>query len=243
MTRPNRSTQTLGRTATLDTPVRAVQFLRTVGTDSNVAQALANIGFTAADRERGWELLRKASTSVDLVPRRAPEVDASERLEDWRKAHVAIARASLVHLHPEQAAFVFDMPMKVDTFAVVAVEQFLDRLDALQSSPERESTRAADHAALATLDKRGVTTQARKTARELIAGFLRIDVVTNKPDQDAKNESRAALLRLHAWLTDWSECARTVIQRRDQLLRLGIGKRQKSKGPTPLPAVPISPGA
>jgi len=67
----------------------------------------------------------------------------------------------------------------------------------------------------------------------LRSAFSNVDVVTDKPDENAKNEARASLLQLHAWLADWSECARAVIQRRDQLLRLGIGKRQKPKAPTP----------
>ncbi len=232
MKKTRRITRTLGRTATLDTPLRAVQFLRTVGTDSNIAQALANIGFTAADRKHGWDLLCKASTSVDLVRRPPPKVDANEKLEDWRKAHMVIARAALAHLHPEQSAFVFGTPMRADTPTVVWVEQFLNHLDALERSPKRVSTRQADHAALATLDRRGITTQARKTARQLIAAVMHLEVM-HPPNDNAKNEARAALLQLHAWLTDWSECARTIIQRRDQLLRLGIGRRQKRKLATP----------
>jgi hypothetical protein len=37
------------------------------------------------------------------------------------------------------------------------------------------------------------------------------------------------VIALHAWLQDWSKTARTVITRRDELLRLGLGKR-RAKG-------------
>ena len=47
----------------------------------------------------------------------------------------------------------------------------------------------------------------------------------------------AALLAVYDWVQDWSECARTVITRRDQLIRLGIGKRRaRSANATPTPA-------
>ncbi len=34
----------------------------------------------------------------------------------------------------------------------------------------------------------------------------------------------AALLAVYEWVQDWTDCARTVITRRDQLIRLGSGK-------------------
>lgn len=49
-------------------------------------------------------------------------------------------------------------------------------------------------------------------------------------------------------MQDWSDCARTVITRRDQLIRLGIGKRRPRKSDvqpppnvTPVVATPVPP--
>ena len=57
----------------------------------------------------------------------------------------------------------------------------------------------------------------------------------------------AALTEVHEWVRDWSDCARSIIMRRDWLLRLGIGKRKaRSAGvvaqpePTPVPS-PVVP--
>ncbi len=124
--------------------------------------------------------------------------------------------------------------------AVVSVSIFLDRLHALENSPDRKSTRKADHAALATLERRGITTQERKHMRHLVdlvetSAAANADTVIETMTVDARMQ---ALLTLHAWLQDWSDSARSVIKRRDQLLRLGIGKRQK-RTPAPPPAQPV----
>lgn len=45
-------------------------------------------------------------------------------------------------------------------------------------------------------------------------------------------DSRLEGLRaLRAWFDDWSETARTVVARRDYLIRLGLAKRKKSVTP------------
>ncbi len=47
---------------------------------------------------------------------------------------------------------------------------------------------------------------------------------------------------LHAWLSDWRGTARIVIRRRDQLLRLGIGKRRAraAEDDTDVPEPPVT---
>jgi len=64
--------------------------------------------------------------------------------------------------------------------------------------------------------------------------------------QHKQSPREAALLAVYDWVQDWSDCARTVITRRDQLIRLGIGKRRPRKSdaqPTPQPPVapPVAP--
>jgi hypothetical protein len=44
----------------------------------------------------------------------------------------------------------------------------------------------------------------------------------------------SSLRKVHAWLTAWSEMARSVITRRDQRIRLGIAKRRaRAQGKRP----------
>ncbi len=42
------------------------------------------------------------------------------------------------------------------------------------------------------------------------------------------------LRALRAWYDDWAETARTVMTRRDYLIRLGLAKRKKSAKPAQL---------
>ena len=97
-----------------------------------------------------------------------------------------------------------------------------------------------DHAALETLSQRGITKGERKSMRELVKW--------NESNQaqplatHAQSPREAALIAVYDWVQDWTDCARTVITRRDQLIRLGIGKRRSRKqdvapSPTPSPVI------
>jgi phosphatidylinositol phospholipase C delta len=69
---------------------------------------------------------------------RCVEIDA------WDEPNYAVIRAVLENHHPEVVDFLFDnLTPKQGPEAVVGVSTFLDRLDALESSPERKATRKA----------------------------------------------------------------------------------------------------
>jgi hypothetical protein len=110
--------------------------------------------------------------------------------------------------------------------------KMLDRLDALEKGPERKSTRKADHAALATLAQRGITSDERARLRGLIETASHVMDPPDDGEESAANAARnEALRKLRAWYDEWSETARAVIKRRDQLIRLGLAKRIKRKAP------------
>ncbi len=100
---------------------------------------------------------------------------------------------------------------------------------------------SADERRLATLERRGVTKDERKRAKQLvqlIETTTAPEVTSEPPPVD---ERMAALTELYAWVQDWTDSARAVITRRDQLIRLGIGKRRARSGapvvdPTPVPS-------
>jgi hypothetical protein len=220
---------------------KALQFLRTIGTDPTIRTAMQETGFDDADLKQGWALVLKASSApppaTKFTPDAGPVADATKSIEAWRSTMFLRGHAALRRLHPEQDAFVFgDVASGTGSAAVVAVSVFLDRLDALESSSERKGSRKADHAAMATLERRGVTKDARKQARHLVhivettTAPTVVPVVA--PPTDARME---ALTDLYAWIQDWSDCARAVITRRDQLIRLGIGKRHARVAATPVP--------
>ncbi len=238
---------TVHRTTAETALQRAMQFLRTVGTDPAIRTQLQKVGFELADLKQGWALVLKACAAPQPSPRFTPDdgpvAEVTQQIEAWQSTMFLRAHAALRRLHPHQDAFVFDnLVSGSGSAAVVAVSVFLQRLDALESSPDRKSTRKADHAALATIERRGVTKEERKRAKELVhivENTAAPEVTDIAPTID---ERTPALMEVYEWIQDWSDCARSVITRRDQLLRLGIGKRKarSSAEPTPVPS-PVVP--
>ena len=80
----------------------------------------------------------------------------------------------------------------------------------------------------------------RKELRGYVEAFRSSAPV--QPQHVTEDEvKRAEVLRkIHAWITAWSEMARTVITRRDQMIKLGIAKRRahKARGGGVAPAAP-----
>jgi len=213
-----------------DTPPRALKFLGAVGRVFGIRTALAERGYDAEEHRRAWNLLHQVSgfrPEQDAGISHAMEVrSAVSSLDDWDDASFRIAEAALKHRHPEQHAFLFDsLSSGQGEFAVLAVARFLERLDALENSPDREATREADHAALQTLAKRGIDAAERARLQDLVDVAQGVDV----PPAADTSERRQQLLELFAWLEEWTETAKAVITRRDHLIALGIAKRRPKK--------------
>jgi hypothetical protein len=228
-----------------ETPGRVLSFLRTVGTFVPVAAILASRGYTSADHQEGWALLHQVS-GYERPPSPGTQIkevsDAIAELDAWDEPNFRIIEAALLHHYAEQAGFVFrDLAPATGAGAVLTVKTLLDRLDALENSPDRVATRDADHAALQHLAKRGYTLEEQKRLRALIKtaerGAEPADLPTGPviPGGGAAGDAarRGDLEKLRAWYVEWSETARAVIKRRDYLIRLGLAKRKvakKSKG-------------
>ncbi len=184
---------------------------------------MATTGFGPRDVDEGWALLR-AACSVDVPP--APPkptdlLDARRAVATFVRTVLPRARAVTRRFHPDYEEFLFSTSR--DALLIVAV--FVDRCDALRSSPKRRRTRKRDAAVLASLASRGITDAVLDEARrnlELARGGRAIP----EPPREAPRANREAQVALHAWVRDWSECARAVITRRDWLIRLGIGRRK-----------------
>lgn len=233
-----------------DTPSRVLQFLGGVGTSPLIRGALGNFGYTAKDHEEGWTLLHHASgyhVEAPEPPADRPAADAIAELDAWDEPNFRLAQAALSRRYPEQEEFVFaGLQAAAGPAAVLSVKTFLDRLDALQGSiagrdHKVKAVKLADAAALKTLSARGITDSERTRLRKLIAAAERGEPPTQAPaddksDADARQE---ALSALRAWFDEWSETARVVIKRRDQLIRLGLAQRRSGTGkeePEPTPA-------
>lgn len=203
-----------------------------------------------AMRARGWRLLHASS---GFSSEAAPEDDgavteALVEIDAWDEPNLTLADAALKHRYPPQRAFVFEGPRAArGVESVLVVTRFLDRLDALERGDERKATRAADHAALATLAERGITPQERARMRALLAKFEALSegaADAEEPGTSA-DDMNTALCELRAFYEEWSDVARIVVTRRDHLIRLGQAHRKAPAvaRPSAEPAEPSDGGA
>jgi hypothetical protein len=232
------STLDVTRETLEDTPSRVLPFLRAVGTSVPIRSILRAHGFTDAEQKLGWTLLHAVSGFTEDVKAETVDVkvrDAINTLDAWDEDGFRIVRAALTRLHPAQMTFVLaGIGPSIGAGAVVGVKTLLQRLDALEKSPERKATRKEDQAALETLAARGIHAKERARLAELV------HVAQSATEMDAPDEAGKAareeiylkaLGALRVWYVDWSEMARSVVKRRDYLIRLGLAKRKAAKKP------------
>ncbi|HEU4409997.1 MAG TPA: hypothetical protein VFS43_32380 [Polyangiaceae bacterium] len=226
----------VGRETLESMPGRVLTFLRAIGTSKSIRRLMVARGYTPNDHQEGWALLHKVSGFLTEDPPEEADVtvrDAIAELDRWDEDGFRLVRAALSRLHPEAGAFVLrGLGPATGAAAVLSVKNLLDRLDALESSPERKATRKEDRAALATLEKRGITPAVRKRLRELVgiaqsAGAL--DPYDPRPGEAATQQYLNDLEALRAWFLDWSETARAAIKRRDYLIRMGLAHRSTKR--------------
>ncbi|MCU0684647.1 MAG: hypothetical protein MUF34_20775 [Polyangiaceae bacterium] len=234
---PSVSRQTLDQT-----PGRALTFLRAIGTSVTIRAKLYEHGYTANEHERGWVLMRAASGDFgngapgenrddQAVQAAIADVDA------WDEDGLRIVNASLRARHPAQHGFVMrGLKASTGISSVLGVATLLDRLDALEGAPEREGTREADHAALATLSARGIDKAVRVRLRAKVKLAQSFAGIKGAKEQVAFDQRvRQALVEQRQWFEEWADVARSVIKRRDQLIRLGLASRRSSPAPVDEP--------
>jgi hypothetical protein len=220
---------------TLDaTPAKALQFLRGVGTIKSARRALKLRGYTLQEQKRGWSLLHRVSgfTSDESDDHDGDTAAAMAEVDAWDEPNFALADACLKHRHPAQHAFVFkDLRAARGAASLLSVTRFLDRLDALEGAPDREATRAADRAALATLAQRGIDAKERARLRALLAQAeaLSADDGASDDDELTPEEMDQALRDLRAFYEEWTAVARLCVTRRDYLIRLGLARRRDAQ--------------
>ncbi|MBN1612086.1 MAG: hypothetical protein JW940_35975 [Polyangiaceae bacterium] len=207
-------------------PERALLFLRAVATNQRIRYAMASVGYTDAEQAEGWQLLLAASGYA--APKPSHDADAAARqaiieLDDWDEAGYRRIHAALERLHPEQDTIVFaGLEANRGPSAVLGVAILLDRLDQLEAGS------AEDRAAIATLQKRGITPSVRQHLRGLLS-LAQTAKPAETPVVESVPSNQQALEALYAWHRDWSETARAIIRRRDHLILMGLAKRRTRK--------------
>lgn len=213
-------------------PGKALTFLRTSAIKIEIRASLFAAGYSEEEQGVGWTLLARASGHVPGLTSFSDDARARAAIAEidaWDEPGFRRTGAVLERFYPEQHAFVFaGLGPARGAESVLTVSTLLDRLDALESSPEREGTREADQQAVAKLTSRGITPGVRAHLRDLIqiAQMAKAPVL---PIASTVEERDAALLELRAWYRDWSETARAVIQRKDYLVMLGLSERRSRR--------------
>ena len=227
-----------------EAPNRALTFLSGAGTSGVIRSILLSVGYTSEEHQQGWKLLHRVAgytPAASGVTEDASVQRAVAELDAWDEPGFRRVRAALGHLHKPQLAFVFanDLQPATGPEAVLTVATMIARLDELEHGADRKSTRKDDHAALDTLAKRGITKEERLRLRGLVEVAQKgVRVVASPVDAADQKQRHQHLSELREWHNDWAETARSVLTRRDHLIRLGLAKRKKRKQAAPPEASP-----
>lgn len=235
--------EAVGQRTLEETPARVFEFLRGLHRNAAIRKTLAEKGFDDPALQEGWVLVLKvagykAPAEVEVIE--DDEANVAQRdLERWLSEALRVLRATLSRHFPDQGDFVLDGLTAADGFeAVATVATLLDRLDALESSPDRAATRDDDKRALELLAKRVLPSSERQRLRALVDKVIRAKNLPAAPPPSVSTSKKEAqhledLKALRAWYEEWSEIARAVISRRDWLILLGLARRKRSKGEPP----------
>lgn len=206
---------------------RSLQFLMGLR-EPAVYAALEAHGFTSADRDQGFELLRGLTDSkLSVTPVPARDASSLDRLDAWENLWFPIADATLRARFPSVHATVFlNLRQSEGAEVVISVGTMLDRLDALRASGSKEATDA-----IALLATRGLDAARIAEGRGLLdAANAPVQRATSNGGIDPETIA-AREAALWTWYLEWSQIARAAIHDRRQLRLLGFGQKRASSEP------------
>jgi hypothetical protein len=222
--------------STIDaTPGRMLAFLRALAQLRPMRSALEKLGFGVEEYTLGWRLLHRTSGYHTPEEHAVDDdtVHGQEELDGEMDFWLPVVDLSLRHRHPDQHAVVFAVPVPAKSDgSLISMPRLLDRIDVLENGKDRLEFRAADHAALATLSKRGLTKEKRIELRKMQNIAEGHGVNPPEPVQGIEARNIQYLYEARAWYEEWSGLARKVITRRDYLIRAGLAQRRSASGST-----------
>lgn len=210
---------------------RMPRFLRAIAAYAAIAELLARRGLTQEAIREGWDLFYRA-TGIDRMPpisgAAGPAAEAIVELDAWDEGGLRLVGSALKRSFPDQYDFVLNgLESTSGVQAVIGVRRLLERLDALEGSPDREATRAQDHAALAKVAARGIDAAERARLWQLVRTAQATAPAPAYDPAAAEAARREALIELHAWYEEWAEVARVVITKQSHLIHLGLANRAR----------------
>lgn len=244
---------TVPRNQTLEqTPHRVLTFLLGVTNNKYIAEMLHRAGYTPAVNDQGWTLLKSCGgLGSDYEDSSNPAAHAIREVSDWCARSYERIEAALAHLHPEQRAYVFNsLAPLTGAASVVVVELLIDRLDDLagtgKGAADRKAMAEEDKKALATLAARGFDDKEIKRVHDLVIAAHKIEEPAKTATKTVAMTQEQALNELKAWYDDWSTTAHNVIEKRADLIKLGLAKPRHAKAapaeaPATPPATPVKP--
>jgi hypothetical protein len=219
-----RSPTGVSRETLEEAPRRVFAFLCGVAGAPLAHAVLRKHGYTAAQHQRGWELLQQAVGSiVDDTVVDQTSVEALAELDAWDEQGIALIGAHLTRYPAIRDRVLSGLTAATGVEAMLNVKTLLDRLDGLEADDE-------GRAALAHLSKRSFDESERGRLRKLVD--LAQSLNTGPDDDLFSDEDRylEALVALREWHEEWATVARVVIKRRDHLIRLGLAERRLRAG-------------
>ena len=209
--------------------IRMLKFLMSLN-DPQISALLGDRGFDEETRAGGWDLLEKSAgrhLAVYFGPIRTASAykGTISQLDKLENTWFDVADVALRRSFPVVHEKLFLNLSKVSGIKVViTVRTFFNRIDKMEAGGDE-----TDRAALALLEKRGLTGAIRDQARSLLAQAetghtLRIP----EPDPEAEKERLAAMEEMWAWYKDWAKTARTVVSDKRLRISMGISKPRRS---------------
>jgi hypothetical protein len=214
---PGMARRTAGRKA-----YRVLDFLSGLE-DEEIREALGGHGFSDADLERGWELLR----GVGQARQPAPPPSLSDRevtgaIDAWENRWFVVADAALATHHPKVHAWLFRGLTRQSGFQVVfSVGVLIERLRKLDQRVAGLGKEAAEARAL--LHKRGLSDAVLADAERMIAEVQQGPPLPKR--QTPARDVDAAEASMWNWYLEWSRIAQAVLSEPRLLNHVGLGKR------------------
>jgi hypothetical protein len=225
---------------------RAAKLLNAIGAEPVIRTLMAQVGMTEADIDEGgqllvacWHLPPGTRTTTDTDDAKAQRAAVAE-LNQWDEPNFNRVQATLGRHYPSARDYVFHKLAASDVAAeaVTGVGTFLSRLDALEkgTAPARADSKKDDKKAVELLAARGLDKKERARLSALVEVALK--PTATLPEIAAETEERAtvriqALTALKDWYEEWAANARTVVKKRNYLIRLGLASRKVRKGEAP----------
>jgi hypothetical protein len=220
---------------------RGIKFLAAASQVPIIRAALERGGYTEEEHRLGWDLLLTlsghGSTFVSGGESTVRQREAAAELDAWDGPNFDRARAALDRSYPEQSRFLFDnLSAKTGADAIASVRTFVERYARLRdgSDADRKAHRKQDAAAARLLASRRIIDEAEeKRLRSLVEDATSL-AAPPLPDPQDPNERQQVAKKLDDWLADWRATARSLVTRRDHLIRLGLAERRTAKKPEPV---------